>query len=229
MPWTQVLRSILRERRLVAPGDTLLDGTTLSSTKCAGRQDNVIYTSPTVRYAGLKFYAEPQSFDHNGRRLAASIVVQCRQNPGTFEMQGETMAFEQRRRSSGRGPWPGYLARECPGVDLDTIEWKSKVGGGIIPYGLLIRTYVPEDDVGYCSPLDNGPSGGSMPVAHAEILKKEAAEAAVAEAAVAEAAVAAKAAEAERMERQRQVKLVRVARHLPRGVYDTIKPALNVL
>ena len=121
-----VLESILRERRLAVPGDTLMNGEKLVATKSGGRQtDGVFYTSPTVKYAGLKFYAEPQLFSDG---MAASIVLQCRQNPTTVKKQGETMAFETGRR--GKGPWPGHLRRECPHVDLNKIEWKSSASGG---------------------------------------------------------------------------------------------------
>ena len=40
-----------RQGRLMKPGDMLMNGTELKSTKCAGRQDAVIYTSNTVCYA----------------------------------------------------------------------------------------------------------------------------------------------------------------------------------
>ena len=62
-----VLLSILKCGQLMKPGDGLLDGTKLRSTKCAGRRAAVFYTSPTVEYAGLKFYAEPQPYG-GGRR-----------------------------------------------------------------------------------------------------------------------------------------------------------------
>ena len=61
-----VLLSILKCGQLMKPGDGLLDSTKLRSTKCAGRQAAVFY-SPTVEYAGLKFYAEPQPYG-GGRR-----------------------------------------------------------------------------------------------------------------------------------------------------------------
>ena len=133
------------------PGDTLLDGTTLKSKKCAGRQDKVFYTSPTVRYAGLKFYAEPQDWTAaDGTLMQASIVLQCRQKPGTFREQGETMGFE--------GTWPGHLARTCPHVDVDAMERTSKQTTGAIPYGLLIRVWPKKGDFeqeNYKSPVDN--------------------------------------------------------------------------
>jgi len=139
-----VLKSILQCGQLMKPGDKLLDGTQLKSTKCAGRQDNVFYSSPTIKYAGLKFYAEPQPF---GNCMAASIVLQCRQRPGSFTTQGETMEFSRN--------WPGHLARTCPHVDLNAIEWKSDNNIASIPYGILVRIY-PAKEAGdeYCSPVD---------------------------------------------------------------------------
>lgn len=106
-----VLNSILDCAALMKPGDTLVNGTKLQSTKCAGRQDEVVYTSPTIKYAGLKFYAEPIKFTTAaGVEMRGSVVLQCRQNPGTFQTQGETMGFENK--------WPGHLAKYCPNVDL---------------------------------------------------------------------------------------------------------------
>ena len=45
---------LLQCGELKKPGDRLPDGSTLLSAKCVGRQDIVLYTSPTVKYAGLK-------------------------------------------------------------------------------------------------------------------------------------------------------------------------------
>jgi hypothetical protein len=142
-----VLKSVLDTGSLMKPGDRLLDGTVLRSTKCAGRQDSFFYTSPTIRYAGLKFYAEPQWW--RGGTMCASIALQCRQRPESFRTQGETMLFEKQ--------WEGHLAMTCPHVDLDEIEWFSDTHVAAIPYGLLVRTWPtgadPHADV-YKSPVD---------------------------------------------------------------------------
>lgn len=139
-----VLQSVLQHGHLMKPGDTLLDGSTFFSSKCTGRHDRVFYTSPTIKYAGLKFYAEPQQF--GGLGLLASMVLQCRQRPGSFKAQGETMRFESH--------WPTYLKQECPHVDLQRIEWLSECNTAAVPYGLLIRTF-GESDGGYRSPVDS--------------------------------------------------------------------------
>ena len=149
-----VLKSILDCGALMKPGDRLLDGTQLIGTKCAGRQDRVFYTSPTVRYAGLKYYARPQCFEVPGGSsddvaatgLAASMVLQCRQKPTSYQCQGETMGFEQN--------WPGHLQRWCPHVQLSEIEWMSDTNVAAIPYRLLVRVFDVDTDKEYQSPID---------------------------------------------------------------------------
>jgi|EP01047_Picozoa_sp_COSAG01_P039498 hypothetical protein len=148
-----VLKSVLDCGQLMKAGDALLDGTLLQSSKCAGRQDNVFYTSPTIQYAGLKFYATPHAFvseqlDPESDGLAAQMVLQCRQKPCSFTRQGETMGFEAN--------WPGYLpAIVGPHLDLDSIELMSRTNVAAIPYRLLVRTFHPSEDVDhYVSPLD---------------------------------------------------------------------------
>ena len=48
---TAVLKSVLDCGGLLKPGDRLMDGSKLKSTKCAGRQDKDFYTSPSIRCA----------------------------------------------------------------------------------------------------------------------------------------------------------------------------------
>ena len=139
-----VLKSILQCGELKKPGDELPDGSILQSTKCAGRQAEVFYTSPTVKYAGLKFYAEPQPVGNGDTE--ASMVLVCRQRPGSFRTQGQTMGFDQ---------WPGHLEQECRHVDLASVEWMSKESEHTKPYGLLIRTFeLGLDGKAYRSPVD---------------------------------------------------------------------------
>lgn len=145
-----VLNSILDHGGLMKPGSVLLDGTKLESTKCAGRQDEVVYTSPTIKYAGLKFYAEPIKFTTAaGVEMRGSIALQCRQNPATLEKQGETMAYRRKM--------PGHLEEHCPNVNLVEIEWKTEAERSVIPYGLLVRVWQKEKDLdaeAYSSPVD---------------------------------------------------------------------------
>ena len=41
----------------------------------------------------------------------------------------------------------GHLARACPHVSLESIEWKTDTTVAAIPYGLLIRTFDLEETV----------------------------------------------------------------------------------
>ena len=130
------------------PGDKLLDGNTLRSGKCAGRQDKVFYTSPTIRHDGLKFHAEPMRF---GTQMAGSIVLQCWQQPESYSTQSETMRFTK--------DWSGHLQRSCPHTSLGTVEWKSNRNVCVVPYGILVRVWAwgcDREEKNYSSPVGIG-------------------------------------------------------------------------
>ena len=135
---TAALQSILAGGQLLLPGNTLTDGTVLKSSKCAGRQDNVYYTSPEPGYAGLKFYAEPLPYDSSKRTgddvVAASVMVQLRQKPGTFAEQTETMRFQ-----AAFGAIPAHLIQHVPAEQLE--RYSNPRPPSCIPYGLLVRPY----------------------------------------------------------------------------------------
>lgn len=136
---------VVRQGDLLFPGDTLPDGTILDSVNCAGRRDKCTYTSPTIRYSGLAFYANPE---HTTEGRKFQVVLQCRQEPGTFDVQAETMKFRTRWNKTDL----------CPHVKWTEIEWVSKRRKTIVPYGLLIRTFSADSppEQHYRSPVDNG-------------------------------------------------------------------------
>ena len=69
-----VCKQILESGGMLIPGDRLLDGGVLRSGRCAGRQARKYYTSPSVRYAGLRFYAAPTRFvDAAGRDMLGQV------------------------------------------------------------------------------------------------------------------------------------------------------------
>jgi hypothetical protein len=81
--------------------------------------------------------------------MRGSIAMQCRQAPGTFTSQGETMGFAR--------SMPDHLVQLCPNVDLGRIEWLTKANTSIIPYGLLVRVWPAGSDPereAYSSPVD---------------------------------------------------------------------------
>jgi len=127
----QVATAIVKIGDFLFPGDKLPDGNVLRSSKCAGRQDEGIYTSQTINYAGLKFYAQPAE-GPSGRMY--QVVLQCRQKPGSFKIQGETMKF----RKNGQFDL-------CPHVDCEKIEWFTDRRKTLWAHGILIRTF-PKDE-----------------------------------------------------------------------------------
>jgi len=140
----KVIKSIVESGGFIAmPGDELPDGTKLRSDHCAGRQDRCIYTSPTVRYAGLKFYAAPCRLE--GTELSFQVAFQCRQQPNSFTKQRETMGFAR----SGR------QHELCPLVKREEMEWKTTRRQTVMPYGLVVRTYpMSRPPACFSSPVD---------------------------------------------------------------------------
>jgi hypothetical protein len=139
-----VITSILREGAFKLPGDKLFDGSTLRAKKCAGRQNREFFTSPTICYAGLGFYAEPVAYTAaDGSRRYGQAVLQCRQDPDSFLTQGQTMAF----------PHSAVLCHTWP--NKRTVERVSEQTGNIIPYGIMIRTFAEGADPQFFrSPVD---------------------------------------------------------------------------
>ena len=69
-----VCKQILESGMMLIPGDRLLGGGVLRSGRCAGRQAKKYYASPSVRYAGLRFYAAPTPFvDAAGRNMLGQV------------------------------------------------------------------------------------------------------------------------------------------------------------
>eukprot|EP00931_Biecheleriopsis_adriatica_P047884 TRINITY_DN2763_c0_g1_i3.p1 TRINITY_DN2763_c0_g1~~TRINITY_DN2763_c0_g1_i3.p1 ORF type:complete len:494 (-),score=125.71 TRINITY_DN2763_c0_g1_i3:194-1675(-) len=144
-----VAKSSIETGDFLMPGDRLPDGSKLESANCAGRTDKVNYTSPTINYAGLAFYARPARGPRHGNLF--QVVLQCRQKPDTFRVQAETMGFRSR--------WKTREFDLCPHVHTHEVEWVTEVRKSLIPYGILIRTFteanLPEKH--FRSPVDPRP------------------------------------------------------------------------
>ena len=85
----EVCKQILEGGGMLLPGDRLLDNRVLRSGRCDGRQDRCFYTSPSARYAGLRFYATPRRFeDAAGREMWGQVT------PGACDRgRGQRRAF----------------------------------------------------------------------------------------------------------------------------------------
>ena len=94
-----VVPSVLKEGRLMMPGDRLMDGTKLHNRLTGGGEDGAgegrigVYTSPSIRYSELEIYTQPQYW--NGSKV--SLVFQCRQDmtlqPPALRIEGETIGW----------------------------------------------------------------------------------------------------------------------------------------
>ncbi len=124
---TIAAQSILTHRQFLLPGDYLLDGTKLAirSGHIPGKVH--IYTSPSIRYASLNVYSPVNSFrsPKTGKLYNVQLVLQCKQKPGTFLTQRETVGW-------GAEPI-------CNIISNERIEHYTNRRSSVIPYRLLIR------------------------------------------------------------------------------------------
>ncbi|CAF0988236.1 unnamed protein product [Rotaria sp. Silwood1] len=120
-------QSILSHRQFLLPGDFLLDGS-----KLAIRPGHIpgkvhIYTSPSIHYASLQVYSPMNSFQSpkTGKHYNVQIVLQCKQKPNTFKVQGETVGWGDKSI--------------CNIIPNESIEHFTNRRSSVIPYRLLIR------------------------------------------------------------------------------------------
>ena len=136
--------------------------------ECRGRARDAFWTSPTIKYAGLKHYARPEVYgpgtcgDFVGKpAMAACMALQVQQRPGSFSAGPETLGF-RRLAKQGFPGWDTHTKREWPHVDPDKVEWTSSewTPKDARPTALLVRVYPTGSDVEdpegehYRSPLD---------------------------------------------------------------------------
>jgi hypothetical protein len=119
--------SILYHHNFYLPGDMLMDGTVLGI-RCGhipGKK--YIYTSPSIAYSSLPAYSPTYPFHSRTtiKNYDIQLVLQCRQNPGTFHVQAETVG-------SGH-------QRICPYIPNNIIEHYTEIRSSIVAYGLLVR------------------------------------------------------------------------------------------
>ncbi|CAF1157240.1 unnamed protein product [Adineta steineri] len=90
-------KSILHNRQFCLPGDKLIDGTLLGIRPGHIPDKKHIYTSPTIAYSGLPVYSTKHDFNSSKNYCAytVQIVLQCRQKPGSYTVQGETVNAPQ--------------------------------------------------------------------------------------------------------------------------------------
>lgn len=127
-------QSILYNSRFCLPGDKLIDGTILGIRKGHIPDKKHIYTSPTIAYSSLPVYSPENEFYSSTTRRAydVQIVLQCRQKPDSFKIQGETVGATTRRL--------------CPHISNDKIEYFTEIRDSLVAYGLLVKLVERIDD-----------------------------------------------------------------------------------
>ncbi|CAF1487587.1 unnamed protein product, partial [Didymodactylos carnosus] len=80
------------------------------------------YTSPSIKYAALPIFTPETSFTSTDNEVyGVQVVLQCKQEPNTFEVQNASA---------------GAVRRIIPRRE---IEWKSNTRGVVVvPYGLMV-------------------------------------------------------------------------------------------
>ncbi|CAF0748291.1 unnamed protein product [Adineta steineri] len=86
-----------------------------------------IYTSPTIAYSSLPLYSPKYDFNslNDNFDYKAQIVLQCRQKPNTYSVQGETI--------------DARTTRICPFIPNSEIEYFTEIRGSLVAYGLLVK------------------------------------------------------------------------------------------
>ena len=119
--------SIIINRQFSLPGDQLIDGSILGIREGHIPDKKHIYTSPTIAYSSSPIYSPPYEFysQRNKKKYEAQIVLQCRQKPGSFEIQRETIGAGQKQI--------------CPFISNEELEYFTGIRASVVAYGLLIR------------------------------------------------------------------------------------------
>eukprot|EP01126_Amoeba_proteus_P066312 TRINITY_DN9567_c0_g2_i2.p1 TRINITY_DN9567_c0_g2~~TRINITY_DN9567_c0_g2_i2.p1 ORF type:complete len:366 (-),score=48.18 TRINITY_DN9567_c0_g2_i2:211-1308(-) len=132
---SSVIWSVLNERRIMFPGDTLKDGTVLRMAhgNC-GTQKPSIYLSPTIFYASHPVYAEP--FDFKGKHV--QVALQCRVKPGSYTKYRETLG-NQLGIMTHIDPEVRKNGTYDPEFPLNEVEWIVSDREGVVPYRLLLK------------------------------------------------------------------------------------------
>jgi hypothetical protein len=125
----EAVKSIIEHHQFLLPGDQCIDGTVIRIREGHIPKKFQVYTSPTIAYSGHDIYCTSIPFRSKltGKSYEAKVVLQCRQRPGTFKIQAETIDAGNRRL--------------CPIIPNSEVEYFTEVRSSIIPYGLLIRVF----------------------------------------------------------------------------------------
>lgn len=109
-------------------------------------RQRAFFSSPTIRYAAQSCYATPIHFTSqiDRKMYSAKMVLRCRQKPGSFVVQKETLNNNQMMNIDF-----------CDFVSDEQIEWRTEQRGSVIFDSLCVRL----------KPLSDNPSHKSTSTA----------------------------------------------------------------
>lgn len=127
----EAAKSIIEHHQFLVPGDQSITGRVIKIEDGHIPGKFHIYTSPTIAYSGNDIYSRSTAFRSRvtGKSYHAKVVLQCRQKPGTFTIQPETIGATDRNR------------RICPIIPNDEVEYFTEARASVIPCGFLIRIF----------------------------------------------------------------------------------------
>lgn len=122
-------KSIVEHRQLLLPDDVTMHGKKLNIRDGHIPTEHFVFTTPSIAYAQLPYYAQVYSFVSllNLQSYNITVVLQCKQKIDSIIVQPETVGAQSRGE------------RICPYIPNDQLEWKTKKRSAIMPYGLLLR------------------------------------------------------------------------------------------
>ncbi|CAF4453865.1 unnamed protein product, partial [Rotaria sp. Silwood2] len=120
-------QSIVAHRQFLIPGDKCIDGSRIHIRPGHIKDKHEIYTSPTIAYSSHPCYCSIQKFRSKitNKLYNARIALQCRQKPGTFKVQSETIGAGHKKI--------------CPFIPNDQVEILTTTRAAIVSYGVLIQ------------------------------------------------------------------------------------------
>ncbi|KAG4078079.1 hypothetical protein HA402_002130 [Bradysia odoriphaga] len=120
-------KSIVEHRMLLLPGEETMDGKQIKIRDGHIPGEIAFFTTPTIKYASLPAYASSYEFISPSTKSCYNItvVLQCKQKPGSFVVQPETV---------GSG-----TKKICSFIKNTEMEWRTKQRASIIPYGMLLH------------------------------------------------------------------------------------------
>ncbi|CAF1080747.1 unnamed protein product [Adineta ricciae] len=122
-------RSAVEHRQLLLPSDVTLAGKKLKIREGHIPGENYVFTTPSITYAALEYYAHTYTFEspNNSRMYTIKVVLQCKQKADSITVQPETVGARAKQ------------IEICPHIPNEELEWKTQNRSAVLIYGLMLE------------------------------------------------------------------------------------------